>query len=120
MPSRIVIALEEPDFADAVRDTLAAEGHSAASFPDSLCALHALEAAVQTELLITCLQHASGKPNGISLALMARRKRPMTRVLFVGEPRFASYTEGVGGLHAVPGDGPGGCANRHPSAEHAT
>jgi hypothetical protein len=39
---------------------------------------------------------AAGQPNGVSLALMARTKKPRVKVLFVALPETQEHTAGVG------------------------
>jgi hypothetical protein len=45
----------------------------------------ALTDADRIELLITSVNFAAGQPNGVSLARMARMRRPGLTVLFIGE-----------------------------------
>jgi hypothetical protein len=102
MVARVVISLNEPGFADRVASVLNACGFDSAALPDSMVALSALEAANRVELLVTCCDHGPGKPNGLSLALMARMRKPGIKVLFVGPPELASKVEGVGAFIASP------------------
>jgi DNA-binding response OmpR family regulator len=86
MPARIVIVHDEPDFADPLTATLRSEGHDVATFTDPTIGLDALDAARRVELLITCVNFPPGKPNGVSLARMARYRRPDIRVCLRGFP----------------------------------
>ena len=61
-----------------------------------MTALELLERAERLELLVTCLDFAPGKLNGIPLGRMARMKRPGIRVLFVGPTELEKHTEGLG------------------------
>jgi hypothetical protein len=61
-----------------------------------------LERAERLELLVTCLDFAPGKPNGIALGRMARLKRPGIRVLFVGPADLEKFAEGLGTFLASP------------------
>jgi hypothetical protein len=46
-----------------------------------------------------------GTPNGVSLARMARMKKPGVRVLFAARDENREHTEGVGEFLAVPATG---------------
>jgi hypothetical protein len=102
MPARIAIVLDRPDLADEVVGRLTVTGFDAAVFSDPMVALNALEGTVRIEVLVTGLDHGPNKPNGISLALMARSKRPGIRVLFVGDGALAHYAAGLGEFMAEP------------------
>lgn len=102
MPARIVAVLEQPGLADQVVEKLSAAGHDAAALPDPMVALNALEGAVRIEVLVTGLDHGPNRPNGISLALLARSKRPGIRVLFVGDGSLAHYAAGLGDFLSEP------------------
>lgn len=67
-----------------------------------MAALTAPEAAQQVEVLVTRVRYAPGKPNGIALALMARRKRPGIRMLFAVLPEFEVNAAGLGEFLAMP------------------
>ena len=96
MPARIGVVLDEPGFAERTAYLLQRAGFDAKPMPDPHAALEALENAHKIELLVTCADHGPGKPNGISLALMARRRCPGLKVIFIGEPNFARFIEGLG------------------------
>jgi DNA-binding NtrC family response regulator len=89
MPARVVVVHDDSQFVDELARRLRAENHEVATFPDPLAAWDALEAAQRTEVLVTRVQFPSGKSNGVSLARMARSKRPEIRILFVALPEFA-------------------------------
>jgi hypothetical protein len=65
-------------------------------------ALGALEAAEGIELLITRVTFPEGTPNGVSLARMARMKKPAVGILFIARNENREHTEGVGEFLAVP------------------
>ena len=48
------------------------------------------------------MEQSPGKPNGVSLALMARMKRPALRVIFVGQAEIAPLVGDVGMLLPSP------------------
>ena len=102
MPARVVVVLDDLEFADQAVGGLAAQNYEAIALPDPLAALDALESAVRVELLITCTIHAEGQPNGVSLALMARAKRRDVKVIFVGTREQAQHTEGLGTFLTSP------------------
>lgn len=102
MPARIVIVLDEPGFAERTASSLRHAGCDATPMPDPHVALEALENARQIDLLVTCVDHGPGKPNGVSLALMARRRRPGLKVIFVGAENCAPFTEGLGAFMLSP------------------
>lgn len=102
MPARIVVTMNEQDFAVATVAVLRDQGFDAVAIHDPMAAIDALEAASRIELLVTCLEFGENKPNGIALARMARFKRPGTKVLFVGDEVLAVHTDGVGDLLPSP------------------
>ena len=102
MPAQVVVVLDDLAFANQTVEDLAARSYAAIALPNPLAALDALESAVRVELLITCTEHAEGQPNGVSLALMAREKRRDVKVIFVGTPEQARYTDGLGTFLVSP------------------
>jgi DNA-binding NtrC family response regulator len=106
MPARIVIIHDEQDFADSLTVALRLAGHDVATFTDPTAGLDALDEARHVELLITRAYFPPGQPNGVSLARMARYKRPGIRVVFAALPEFAEYTDGLGEFVALPASVP--------------
>ena len=102
MPAQVVVVLDEPEFANRVATAVRAAGCEAATFTDSMAALDALEAAHRVELLVTSVDFAPGKPNGIALARMTRPRRPGIKVLFVGAAGLERHTDGLGKFMPVP------------------
>jgi len=102
MPAQIVVVLDEPDFSDRLVTRLGEAGHDALAVADPLRALDVLEDGSSTDVLVTSLDHANGKPNGIALALLARKRCPGIRVLFVGIGHMAHHAAGLGAFLAVP------------------
>lgn len=100
MPATVVVVLNDPDFAAKVVRSLMEAGHDAIAFPDPMVALNSLEDAHQIELLVTSVDHPPGKPNGVSLVLMARTRRPGIRAIFVGPSSAAHWVGGLGALMA--------------------
>jgi DNA-binding NtrC family response regulator len=102
MPAQVVVVLDDMALANQAVEELTAQNYEAIALPSPLVALDALESADQVEVLITGTGHAEGQPNGVSLALMARSKRRDVKVIFVGTPDQAPYTEGLGTFLTSP------------------
>jgi|ERR1700733_366221 DNA-binding NtrC family response regulator len=92
VPASVIIAHDDSEFVDTTVTALRLAGLDVLGFASSMSALEALEAAQRIEVLITRVRFPEGQHNGISLALIARMKRPAIKVLFVAAPD----TEGVG------------------------
>jgi hypothetical protein len=67
-------------------------------------ALHGLQAAEAIDLLITRVRFPEGTPHGLSLALMARYRRPGINVLFAARPDMEKYAKALGELIRYPVD----------------
>ena len=67
-----------------------------------MAAVNALEQAASIELLITSVHFPPGQPNGISLALMLRNRRPTVKILFVGPLDTDRLVGGLGALVPTP------------------
>jgi DNA-binding NtrC family response regulator len=102
VPARIVVVFDDTEFSGELAAQLRTEGNDTATFPDPLVAWDALEAAALIEVLVTRVEFPPGRSNGVSLALMARSKRPGIRVLFLALPKYAEAVEGVGAFMALP------------------
>lgn len=96
MPAQIVLVHDDKSFLEEVAAAFAALGHDIAAFERSITALSALEAAERADVLITRLSFPPGNPNGVSLARIARLRRPGIKVFFAGPEQMREYTEGVG------------------------
>jgi len=106
MPARIVVILNKRQIAEDAASALRARGQDALALSDPMTALEALEGAERIEVLVTSLDFAPGKPNGIALGRMARLKRPGIRVLFVGPTDLEQFAEGLGIFMPAPVTGP--------------
>ena len=104
MPASIVIVHDDPTFLETTATLLRADGYDVAAFEDSMAAMNALESAAHVEVLVTRVNFPEGKPNGISLALVTRTKRPFLKVVFAGKPGLDRLTEDLGELVSYPGD----------------
>ena len=102
MPAQIVLAHDDAEFVENAVMALRDAGYEVTAFTDAMSALAALEAAQRVEVLITRAQFPEGQLNGVALALMARRKRPGVKVLFVALPETQEHTEGVGEFLPTP------------------
>jgi DNA-binding NtrC family response regulator len=102
MPARVVIAHDDAEFVEDTVTALWDAGYEVVAFTDSMSALDALEAAQLVEVLITRVRFAEGQPNGISLARMARMKRPGIKVVFAALPETQVHTEGLGEFLPMP------------------
>jgi DNA-binding NtrC family response regulator len=102
MPARVVVVHDEPDFIDRVVGALRRADLDVAAMADPLAALDALEASDRIEVLVTRVQFGPGKPNGVTLARMARTKRPGIRILFTARAEFEEYADGLGEFMAAP------------------
>jgi DNA-binding NtrC family response regulator len=76
--------------------------YNVASFADTSCALTAVESAERLDMLITRVTFPEGMPHGVSLALMARRKHPDLKVLFLARQEMVKHTVGVGDVLQTP------------------
>jgi DNA-binding NtrC family response regulator len=106
MPARIVIVHDEPDFADPLTAALKLAGHDVATFMDPTAGWDALDEGRRVEVLVTRVDFSPGKPTGISLARMARYKRPGIRVVFMAPPEFVKHADGLGAFMPMPVDVP--------------
>jgi DNA-binding NtrC family response regulator len=96
MPARIVMAHDDEEFVIATTVALRNAGYTIVTFTDSMLALEALLEARSVELLITRVEFAPGKPNGIALARIGRGKRSGMKVVFTALPEYANHAEGLG------------------------
>jgi hypothetical protein len=119
MPARYVIVHDDPERTNALSQKL---GPNVASFGDPTIALMALEAAKNVTFLITRLQVDDRQPIGLSLARLARSRRPDVRVIFTGQPHHRRYARGLGEFIPEPvepshvGLVPNGCSGMRPDA----
>jgi DNA-binding NtrC family response regulator len=104
VPARIVLVHEDAQFVEKISSGLTLAGYDVATFTDSMDALAALEESKTAELLISGVRFGLGKPNGVSLARMARFKRPNIKILFVALPRYVEFAEGVGDFIPLPAE----------------
>ena len=106
MSARVAVIHNDPVFLEAATAALRDAGHDVVAFADPIVALEAIEEDEQLEALITRVTFPEGKPNGVSLALMARTKRPGLKVVFAAQAQWEEHTEGIGELIPHPVDLP--------------
>jgi len=102
MPATVVIVHDDSTLSAQTKAALEQKGFDVAVFTDPMAALPALEHAQSADLLITRVNFGPGKPHGVSLALMARTRRPEIKVLFVTRPENSKHIEGLGKLLPAP------------------
>jgi DNA-binding NtrC family response regulator len=102
MPASVVVVHDDKDFVNQLTTALRLTRYDVAAFVDPMAALDALDASRLLEVLVTRVRFAPGKMNGVSLARMARSKRPGIRVLFTALPEFENYAEGLGKFMPMP------------------
>ena len=102
MPARIVVVHDDPQFIEMSVSALLGAGHDIRAFSSSMATIDVLEAPERLELLVTRVAFPQGQPNGVSLARMARVKRPGVKILFVARPENREHTKGLGEFLAMP------------------
>ena len=102
LPACVIFVHDDPAFLASAASAIQRSGYTVAAFSDPMQALSTLEKAKSAELLVTRAEFSRGKPNGVSLALMARVRRPGIKVLFMGRPEHDEHTRGLGDL--LPAD----------------
>lgn len=107
MLARIVIVHNDAEFLQQATDALRIAGYHVVSFVEPLIALRTLEAGDNIEILITRVAFGAGKQHGLSLAMMAQRRRPALRVIFTALPEFEMDVIGVGEFLPLPVKVPG-------------
>jgi DNA-binding NtrC family response regulator len=103
MAANVIMVHDDPRFIEEAAAALRLAGHELTTFADPNQALTALEH-TPFEILITRVRFLPGRPNGVSLARMARLKRPGIKVLFTVAAENIEYTEGLGEFIAAPID----------------
>jgi DNA-binding response OmpR family regulator len=102
MPN-ILLVHSDPNFVKDAASALQRAGHNVTTFYDSMEGLTALEA-TRFDILITRVRFPPGRPNGISLAHMARLRRPGIKVVFTLAPENAEYAAELGEYVVAPID----------------
>jgi DNA-binding NtrC family response regulator len=103
MPAPVVLVHDDRDFLGSAESALRAAGIEVATFSSSLAALEALEQASVAKVLVTRDNFAArGDPNGISLVLVARRRRPALKAVILCGPEAVQFGAGVGSILEEP------------------
>lgn len=102
MLALVVVVHDQQVLLDQLAAALRQAGHDVAPFIDPMKALLTFDTSQQIKVLVTDVQFPLGKPNGISLARMARAKRPSIRIIFLASPEFEEYAEGLGLFMPMP------------------
>ncbi|MBS0641344.1 MAG: hypothetical protein JSS43_15830 [Proteobacteria bacterium] len=100
MPARVVLAHADEVFLQDAHAALQAEALTVAPYTGSMEALKAMESAEAVELLVVSINFPGHQPNGVSLALMTKRRRPNVKIIFIGEPSQANLVDDLG--HLLP------------------
>ena len=64
MPARVIVVLNEPEFADKTASALRAQGYDVLALADPMMALELLERPERLDLLVTCVDFAPASPMG--------------------------------------------------------
>ena len=80
----VVLIVEDDDaWRTALECELRRRGHSAIGFSDYMGVLELLETPIGVDTMLCDLRLPPGTPNGLSLSLMARRRRPGLRIVLM-------------------------------------
>ena len=107
MPSAIMIVHSEDEFLQRAAAALRSAGYEVTARHDPYDALSILDGAAPVDVLVTRTAFPEGRPNGISLALMARRKRRGIKIVFTSREENERFTTGIGELVPHPVSLPG-------------
>jgi DNA-binding NtrC family response regulator len=102
MPARVVLVHDEQEFLEEAETAIRSAGYDVVAFSGSMAAISAFEDARVAELLITRVRFPPGTPNGVSLARMARHKRPGIKVLFAALAEMEEYAGDLGEFMPSP------------------
>ena len=103
---QILVVDDDEAYRYAVERQLRRGGHETRGFPDWRGVLEILESDESVDALVTDLSLPAGTPNGLSLALMAKRRRPDLRiVLMTSYAEFQPDAEGRLGELVLKQDG---------------
>ena len=103
MPAPVVLVHDDRDFLASAGAALRAAAIEVAAFSSSLAALEALEQASIVKVLVARDNFAArGDPNGISLVLVARRRRPALKAVILCGPDAVQFGAPVGSILEEP------------------
>ena len=96
MPATVVLVHEDAVFRRTLAQAFAEKGLEVAAFSDALEAMMALENAHRVQILITQIDFAPGKSNGVALARMMRVRRTDAAAFFLGDQSLHVHAVDVG------------------------
>lgn len=103
MSAHVLVIDDDPAYCRLVRRMLEAAGYSVATAPDYVEGLAIVESNEPIDLLLTDVNLPTGTPHGISIGMMAKRKRRALKVVYMtGEhdpKKLAPLTDGAPILH---------------------
>jgi DNA-binding NtrC family response regulator len=102
MPARIVFVHDDPTFRERVVSALGTTGISFAYYPDALEAAAAMELGRSVRLIITRIQFAEGRSNGVSLVQQAKLRNRAVRVIFTEDGGFRKIASDHGLYMEMP------------------
>jgi DNA-binding NtrC family response regulator len=94
----ILLVDDDEAFGFAVSRRLKAAGHEVVTVRSSMKALDVLDAGSHVDIMLADIVLAKGEPNGISLARMARLKRPRIKTALI-----TGYRDIAGDESTLPG-----------------
>ena len=102
MASAVLIVHSDAEFLDRAAAAVRSAGYNVTTSFDPFDALAIVESAAPVDVLVTRTTFPEGKPNGISLAQMARRRRPEIKIVFTSREQNEPFTQGIGELVPHP------------------
>jgi CheY-like chemotaxis protein len=102
MSAAIMIVHSEHEFLQRATAALRSAGYDVTARLDPYDALSIMDGVAPVDVLVTRTFYPEGRPNGISLALMARRKRRGIKIVFTSREENERFTAGIGELVSHP------------------
>jgi DNA-binding NtrC family response regulator len=102
MPAPVLVVHDDTDTCDLAVGTLRASGLEAIGFSDPMAALDAIETYPSIRVLVTRINFGHGKLNGVALARMLSFKRRGLKTVFIAQPKYERFAEGVGEFLVMP------------------
>jgi DNA-binding NtrC family response regulator len=94
----ILLVDDDEAFGAAVSKRLTAAGHEVVAVRSSMKALDVLDARSEIDIMLADIVLAKGEPNGLTLARMARMKRPRVKTALI-----TGYRDIAGDEFTMPG-----------------
>jgi CheY-like chemotaxis protein len=83
MATHVLVVEDDPAFSRMLRRMLEAAEFSVATAPDFKAAIAVIESDAPLDVLLTDLNLPTGTPQGLSIGLMAKRKRPDLKIVYM-------------------------------------